>query len=66
MIGNLNMKELSIYMIKDMLCHHSVKQTDEYTLTKQEAIRSEMQILKVKLEGRATKREKQEYNGSIK
>lgn len=45
-----------IHVVKEMLGHHSVKQTEEYALTEEEAIKSEMQILKGKLEGQATKR----------
>lgn len=45
-----------IHVIKEMLGHHSLKQTEEYALTEEEAIKSEMQILKGKLEGQATKR----------
>lgn len=45
-----------IHVVKEMLGHHSVKQTEEYALTEEEAIKSEMQILKGKLEGQATKK----------
>ncbi|MEK6494405.1 site-specific integrase [Myroides odoratimimus] len=40
-----------IHVVKEMLGHHSVKQTEEYALTEEEAIKTEMQILKSKLEG---------------
>ena len=44
-----------IHVVKEMLGHHSVKQTEEYALTEEEAIKTEMQILKGKLEGKTSK-----------
>ncbi|MDM1514741.1 site-specific integrase, partial [Myroides odoratimimus] len=44
-----------IHVVKEMLGHHSVKQTEEYALTEEESIKTEMQILKDKLEGKANK-----------
>ncbi|MFD2968853.1 site-specific integrase [Sphingobacterium bambusae] len=38
-----------IHVVKDMLGHQSVKQTEEYALTEQEAISKEMQTLRRKL-----------------
>lgn len=33
---------VSIHVVKEMLGHYSVKQTEEYAITEQEAIRREM------------------------
>lgn len=44
-----------IHVVKEMLGHHSVKQTEEYALTEELAIKTEMQILKGKLEEKANK-----------
>jgi len=44
-----------IHVVKEMLGHHSVKQTEEYALTEEESIKTEMQILKGKLEEKANK-----------
>lgn len=38
-----------IHVVKEMLGHHSVKQTEEYALTEQESINREMNTLKNKL-----------------
>lgn len=38
-----------IHIVKEMMGHHSVKQTEEYAITEQESIGIEMQQLKVKL-----------------
>jgi site-specific recombinase XerD len=40
---------VSIHVVKEMLGHHSVKQTEEYAITEQEAIGQEMKVLTSKL-----------------
>ncbi len=40
---------VSIHVVKEMLGHYSVKQTEEYAITEQESISREMNILKDKL-----------------
>ncbi|MGE8512838.1 MAG: site-specific integrase [Chryseobacterium culicis] len=40
---------VSIHVVKEMLGHHSVKQTEEYAITEQEAIGQEMKVLTNKL-----------------
>lgn len=40
---------VSIHVVKEMLGHHSVKQTEEYAITEQEAIGHEMKVLRSKL-----------------
>lgn len=42
---------VAIHVVKEMLGHHSIKQTEEYALIEEESIKTEMQILKGKLEG---------------
>lgn len=53
-----------IHVVKEMLGHHSVKQTEEYALTEEEAIKTEMHILKNKLEGKSVI-ETDKYSGLI-
>ncbi|MCP1994493.1 site-specific integrase [Flavobacterium sp. HSC-61S13] len=47
-----------IHVVKEMLGHASVKQTEEYALTEQQAINSEMNILKQKLTDKEQKNSK--------
>jgi len=42
--------EVPIHVVKELLGHHSVKQTEEYAITEQEAIGREMQELKKRLD----------------
>ncbi|MCC9043312.1 site-specific integrase [Myroides sp. M-43] len=53
-----------IHVVKEMLGHHSVKQTEEYALTEEEAIKNEMQILKGKLEKKPSN-DSDKYSGLI-
>ena len=53
-----------IHVVKEMLGHHSAKQTEEYALTEEQAIKTEMQILKDKLEVKATQ-DTDKYSGLI-
>jgi integrase len=40
-----------LHIVKEMMGHHSVKQTEEYAITEQESVSLEMQQLKAKLGG---------------
>ncbi|MBP1164692.1 integrase [Chryseobacterium sp. PvR013] len=42
---------VSIHVVKEMLGHHSVKQTEDYAITEQESIAREMKDLEAKLRG---------------
>ncbi|MDW9381412.1 site-specific integrase [Chryseobacterium sp. JV558] len=42
---------VSIHVVKEMLGHHSVKQTEDYAITEQESIAREMKELEAKLRG---------------
>jgi integrase len=42
---------VSIHVVKEMLGHHSVKQTEDYAITEQESIAREMKNLEAKLRG---------------
>lgn len=53
-----------IHVVKEMLGHHSVKQTEEYALTEEQAIKAEMLILKDKLEVKPTQ-DTDMYSGLI-
>lgn len=43
---------VSIHVVKEMLGHHSVKQTEDYAITEQESIAREMKDLEAKLSGK--------------
>lgn len=48
--------DVPIHVVKEMLGHHSIKQTEEYALTEQLTISKEMDLLKVRLNPNAQRK----------